>query len=189
MLYTLGKFTVYCFLKLFFEVKIEGREFFPAKGPFILAANHVSYFDPPLLATVVKRRIWFLAKEELFRGWISRVFFRSLGAIPLKRNSNDFRAMRRALAILKQRPLLVFPQGLVGAPWEQVHAGVGFLFKRSKVPLIAARIYGAENVFPLSKSLFKREKIRIVFERMDGILPEGTNEEIAAKVMDKIKSL
>ena len=132
MLYTLGKLTVYCFLKLFFKVELQGRDVFPAKGPFILASNHVSHFDPPLLATVVKRRIWFLAKEELFRRWIGRIFFRTLGAIPLKRNTNDFRAMRRSLAILKEKPLLVFPQGLVGAPWEQIHAGVGFLFKRSK---------------------------------------------------------
>lgn len=189
MLYWLGKLTVYCFLKLFFRVELEGREAFPSTGPFILASNHVSHFDPPLLATVVKRRIRFLAKEELFRGWLSRVFFLSLGVIPLKRKTNDFRAMRRALAVLRENPLLLFPQGLVGAPWEQVNAGVGFLFRKSRVPLIVARIDGAENVFPLSKSLFKREKIRIVFERIDGILQEGTNEQIAAKVMDKIKSL
>ena len=189
MLYWLGKLTVACFLKLFFKVKLEGREAFPPRGPFILASNHLSYFDPPLLATVVKRRVWFLAKEELFCNWAARAFFRDLGTIPVKRNTSDFRAMRQSLAILKDKPLLLFPQGLVGAPWEQVNAGVGFLARKSGVPIIAARIYGSENVFPISQSLSKRKTIRVIFERMDEIDPRETNQAIADKVMAKIKSL
>ena len=189
MLYWLGKLTVFCFLKLLFSVELEGQDVFPPQGPFILASNHPSHFDPPLLATLVKRRVWFLAKEELFCNWVARAFFRELGAIPVKRNTGDFKAMRQSLAVLKEKPLLVFPQGLVGAPWEQVNAGVGFLVRKSGVPLIAARIYGSESVFPISQSLHKRKKIKVVFDRMDEIDPHQTNEAIAQRVMAKIKSL
>ena len=189
MLYKLGKLTVYCFLKLFFNVELEGRDVFPPQGPFILASNHPSYFDPPLLATVVKRRVWFLAKEELFGNWMARAFFRDLGAIPVKRNTSDFRAMRQSLAILKEKPLLVFPQGLVGAPWEQANEGIGFLAKKSGVPIIAARIYGSEHVLPINQRRSNKEKIRVIFRRVDTIKPYDTRSEIANKVMAEIKSL
>lgn len=189
MLYRVGKFTVYCFLKVFFAVELSGQEVFPSNGPFILAANHPSYFDPPLLAAIINRRLWFLAKEELFRNRIARVFFRDLGAIPVKRQTNDLGAMRKALAVLKERPLLVFPQGLVSAPWERVNTGVGFLARKSGVPVIAARIYGAEHILPFSKSLFRRYKIRVVFDRVDAIRPQDTRGEITDKVMAKIRSL
>ncbi len=189
MLYWLGKLTVYCFLKLFFRLELSGQDVFPSTGPFILAANHPGYFDPPLLATVVRRRIWFLAKEELFRNRISRLFFQTLGAIPIKRQTNDFRAMRKALTVLKRRPLLVFPQGLVGAPWKQVHSGVGFLAKKSGVPVIVARIYGSEHAFSRRNWFFRKGTIKIVFERLEAIQPEDNRKEIAAKIMAKIKSL
>lgn len=188
MLYRLGRLTINCFLKLFFNLVLEGEDVFPSKGPFILASNHPSHFDPPLLAAVVKRRVWFLAKEELFRGWIARIFFHNLGAIPVKRNSSDFRAMRRSLDILEERPLLVFPQGLVAAPWEQVNSGVGFLAKKSGVPLVAARIYGSENVFPISKSLFKRKTIKVIFSPIQEVNLDQTSKVVAEKIMAKIKS-
>ncbi|MDP8266550.1 MAG: lysophospholipid acyltransferase family protein [Candidatus Aceula meridiana] len=189
MLYTLGKLTVCCFLALFFKVDIKGQNVVPSKGPFILASNHVSYFDPPLLGTVIKRRVWSLAKEELFCNWLVRAFLKELGAIPLKRKTNDFRAMRQALLILKQSPLLLFPQGFIGAPWDEINSGVGFLAKKTGVPVIAARIYGAENIFPLFKRGFHKEEIRVIFSRVDEIRPKDTREEITDKVMAKIKSL
>ena len=189
MLYWFGKFTVICFLKLFFRVELQGSEVFPARGPFILASNHPSYFDPPLLAAVVKRRIHFLAKEELFRNRCARLFFKQLGAIPLKRQTNDFRAMRLALGILKDNPLLVFPQGLVGAPWDQVNPGVGFLAKKSGVPVIVARIEGSQQVRFTFKSLSARSTIRVAFACVDTFEPGNSNQAVAAKVMDQIRSL
>lgn len=189
MLYRLGKLTVNCFLKLFFNVELEGQDFLPSKGPFILASNHPSYFDPPLLCTVVNRRVWVLAKEELFCNWVTRAFFRDLGAIPVKRNANDFRAMRQSLAILKDGPLVVFPQGWVGAPWQQVNEGIGFLAKKSGVPVIAAKIYGSEKILPILQRRMKKEKVRVVFSRVDAIESNDTRKEITNKVVAKIESL
>jgi len=189
MLYWLGKITVICFLKLFFRVELQGSDVFPTTGPFILASNHPSYFDPPLLAAMVKRRIYFLAKEELFRNRCARIFFGQLGAIPLKRQTNDFRAMRLALGILKDKPLLMFPQGLVGAPWDQVNPGVGFLARKSGVPVIAARIEGSQQVRFTFKSLSARSQIRVALARVDTMEPGDSNRAIAAKVMDQIRSL
>lgn len=189
MLYWLGRLTIRCFLKVFFNLEVLGQEIFPSQGAFILASNHPSHFDPPLLAGVVKRRISFLAKEELFCNRIARVFFQELGAIPVKRHASDFKAMRQALAVLKKKPLLIFPQGLVGAPWDQANAGVGFLAKKSGVPLIVARIDGSEQIFPITSSLGKRKTIKVIFDRMEDIDSCATNQAIATQVMAKIKSL
>lgn len=176
-------------MKLFFSLEVVGRDVFPHKGSFILASNHPSYFDPPLLAGVVSQRICFLAKEELFYNKFARIFFQILGAIPIKRNASDFKALRRALKVLRKRPLLIFPQGLVGAPWEQVNAGVGFLVRKSGVPLVVARIQGSEQVFPLGWSLLKRRKIKVIFEGIKDLDLRASNKFIASQVMDKIKSL
>ncbi len=189
MLYWLAKLTSFCFFKLFFNIELKGQGKIPSKGPFILAANHLSYFDPPLVATFIRCRICFLAKEELFRNWIGRICFSQLGAIPLKRQTNDFRAMRLALALLNKKPLLIFPQGVIKAAWDDFHAGVGFLARQSSVPVMAARIYGAQHILPLRECFRQKKKIKIVFDWVDNIQPEDNNQIIANKVMEKIKSL
>ncbi|MFH1877619.1 MAG: lysophospholipid acyltransferase family protein [Candidatus Omnitrophota bacterium] len=176
-------------MKAFFRIEVEGRDALPERGPFILAANHVSYFDPPLLGFVMPRRAFFLAKEELFKNRLSRSFFKDLGGVPLKRESGDIQAIRTALKILKKDPLVLFPQGEVGASMDKVNPGVGFLARRSGAPVIAARIEREDRSFNLFKNLFSPEKIRIVFAPVENISTEDTNENIAKLVMDKIKNI
>ena len=189
MLYRLTAISTYCFLKFFCRVNIYGRECLPDRGPFILAANHPSYIDPPVVATLTGRKVRFLAKEELFHNPILGLYFKAVGAISLKRNSSDFKALRAALAVLEKEPLLIFPQGLRGASFDVVHAGVGFLAKKSRVPVIAVRVRGTETVFSRTRPFWKMPHVQIQFSQVSNINHKASLQEIAAGIMEKIKSL
>lgn len=189
MLYRSSTFLVYWFLKLFFGLSIIGRDAIPCKGSFILASNHLSNFDPPLLAASCPRQIGFLAKEELFHNRSFRFYLHRVGAIPLQREKADITAIRLALRILKQKPLLVFPQGTRGADFNQSRAGVGFLAKKAGVPVVAAKIRGTDKALPKGAKRFRRVKISVSFARVNSITPEDTYEIATAKVLATIQSL
>ncbi|MFH1519737.1 MAG: lysophospholipid acyltransferase family protein [Candidatus Omnitrophota bacterium] len=189
MLYRLSNFLVYCFSKLFCELKIEGREAIPKLGPFILASNHLSNLDPIFLVIGSPRKVGFLAKEELFKNKLAILYLKDVGAIPLKRGKSDIKAMRLALKTLKVKPLLVFPQGTRGESFEVTNNGVGFLCKKAGVPVIAARIYGTDKVFSKGVRLFHKSKVRVIFAQVDNIEKADSYANIAQKVISKIANL
>jgi 1-acyl-sn-glycerol-3-phosphate acyltransferase len=189
MLYRLSTFLTFCFLKIFYKLEVEGKTAIPKQGPFILASNHLSNFDPPVLATVCPRKLGFLAKEELFEKNIPNLYFRSVGAMPLKRGQSDIRAMRLVLKTLERKPLLIFPQGRRKASLEVANNGVGFLCKKAAVPVVAARIYGTDQKSFRGVNLFKRGRIRVIFAAVDDIAEDDSREDITQKVMAGIKNL
>ena len=136
MFYRASTFIVYCFLKLFFGIEVVGREAIPSKGPFIIASNHMSNFDPPVLAVASPRKLVFIAKEELFNNKIGSLYFKGIGCIPLQRQGSDIKALRLALKVLKKNPLLIFPQGTRTNSLDSALSGVGFLCKKAKVPVV-----------------------------------------------------
>lgn len=189
MFYRASTFIVYCFLRLFFGIEIIGRDAVPSKGPFIMAANHVSNFDPPVLAVTSPRKLAFIAKEELFNGVIGSIYFKGIGAIPLQRQGSGIKALRLTLRVLKKKPIIIFPQGTRTRSLDNALTGVGFLCKKAKVPVVAAKIYGTDKALPHGAKSFSFIKIKVVFARVSDIKYTDTHKEITQKVIDKIKSL
>jgi 1-acyl-sn-glycerol-3-phosphate acyltransferase len=190
MHYRVTVFFLWLIFKIFGRIEYQGRENFPPQGtPFLFCSNHDTYLDPPILAVTCRHRLGFLAKEELFTNKFFGFLIYSLGAIPLDRNAGDVRAIRTALKILKTKPMVVFPQGTRGRTLYEYDAGAGFLAKKANVPVIAAHIYGAENILPKGKKFLSFSKIRVVVGKVDNIVPADTYEEISAKIMAKIRSL
>jgi len=189
MLYRVSTTLVYAFLKLFFNLESKGKEVFPKDGHFILASNHLSNLDPPILAASCPCKVSFLAKEELFNNRIASFYLKDVGAIPLKRDGSDIVAVRMALRIVKTKSLIIFPQGTRGASIDDVNAGVGFICKKAKIPVIAARIYGTDKVLPKNAKFFRKGKVKVIFSRVENIEDNDTSESITRKVMETIKSL
>ena len=79
------KFFLTPYLRLFFRIRVEGREHIPGQGPAILASNHISFCDSFFLPLVVPRRVRYVAKAEYFDNWKVAWFFRANGHIPLRR--------------------------------------------------------------------------------------------------------
>jgi 1-acyl-sn-glycerol-3-phosphate acyltransferase len=189
MTYEICKAICFLILKLFFKLEVKGREVFPRHKPFILASNHVSFLDPVAVGVGCPYALFYLAKEELFRNKLFGSLLKNLNVIPLKRSATDFRALRSALTILRNKPLAIFPQGRRAHGYDDFKAGVGFLHKKTDAPIIAAKVYGTEKALPRGAKSFKREKIKVIFEKVTDIGQSDSYEEIAAKVVTKIKSL
>lgn len=143
--------------------EVRGREHIPPSGGVIVASNHVSYLDPPLVGTAAVRRLHFLAKEELFRPPVFGPLIRSFGALPIRRGVADLSGMSRAIEVLKAgHALLMFPEGTRSRDGE-LHAprpGIGMLAVASDARIVPAFISGSDKA---SGWLFRRVRLRVWF--------------------------
>src|SRR5581483_3589519 len=100
------------FFLIYFRMKREGMDHVPKKGPVIIAANHRSFLDPFVIATMARRPMYYVAKQELFsRGWQAWIL-NALGAFPVRRGEGDGDMLDTARAILDRGDIvLIFPEG------------------------------------------------------------------------------
>lgn len=133
-----------------YRLHVEGREHIPSEGAVIIAPNHKSYFDPPLVGVAIKKRVvHYMAKEELFRnpffGWILRQF----GTFPVKRGSVDRTAVRQAVKELKNGNALgIFPEGtrIKRSGLGRFHSGMASLALMTGTPVIPVAIVGSADM-------------------------------------------
>ena len=181
-LYALVRGLLAPLLRLWFRLRVSGAEHIPAQGPAIIAPNHKSFLDAFFVAIATRREVRYMAKTELFRGPLGRLFLR-LGAFPVRRGKADAQAIATARAILEQGGLLVmFPEGTriedpraLGSP----HHGAGRLALETGVPLIPAAITGTDHLWlgPIPRP----RRVQLTFlEALDPRLfaerPEGVTE-------------
>lgn len=112
ILYKFARFAFVVYLKIFYKWEIDGSENIPDKGSVILAANHISNFDPIVVACSVKRPVRFMAKEELFKNRLFGKVLLRIGVFKVKRDKNDRNAIKKAISILKNNEVVgIFPEG------------------------------------------------------------------------------
>lgn len=126
----------------------------PMKGSVLIASNHQSYLDPPMLGAFVPRRIDYVARAGLFKwkpfAWLISAF----NAIPIRENEGDSQAIRLILQRLSEgRAVLIFPEGTRtndGAMGE-FKRGVALLVRKANCPVVPAAIEGAFDAWPRGK--------------------------------------
>ena len=101
--YSTARFLASVFLGASSRWEVKGRENIPPTGGLIIASNHVSFWDPPLVGAAVLREGHFLAKEELFSTPVLGPLIRSVNAIPIRRGMADLSGMSRAIAANDRR--------------------------------------------------------------------------------------
>ncbi len=146
-----------------FRGKVFGRENIPESGPFILASNHISYYDPPLVGAGCKREVYFFAKRELFKYLPVRAFLVRVNAHPVSRGKFDRGAIESAIEILKGgNGLAVFPEGTRALKGEflPVKPGVGMIARKAEAPIVPVYIHGSDRLW---KCFFGRAKLRIIY--------------------------
>ncbi len=125
--------------------RVENAHWVPPRGPVILAPNHNSWWDPPLVGIAAPREVYFLAKEELFTtnrlfGWLIRTY----NAIPIRRETGGLEALRTALRLLDQgKAVVIFPEGTRNRTEHlllPLKPGVFLLAKHSGAPVVPAFI-------------------------------------------------
>jgi glycerol-3-phosphate dehydrogenase (NAD(P)+) len=132
---------------VFFRLRRLGREHIP-EGGVVLAANHRSFLDPFAIGCCIRRPIYFVAKQELFRNPLVGWFLNCLGAFPVRRGDADEESVHTALTLLERgSAVVVFPEGTriragsLGAPKR----GVGRLALQSGAPVVPIAITGSER--------------------------------------------
>ena len=126
----------------------------PRKGALIMACNHISHFDPPIISGFFPRRIDWLAMKELFSsGWSQRAYT-LLNCIPVDRGGADRNALRHALHRLQDdRVIGIFPEGGIRAgEWSilngaEMKAGLAALSIHSGAPVIPCVILGSDRLY------------------------------------------
>jgi 1-acyl-sn-glycerol-3-phosphate acyltransferase len=145
-------------LRVVYRPWAEGLEHVPATGPAIVASNHLSFSDSLFMPLVVPRRVTFLAKSDYFtgrgiKGWLTRVFFRGIGQVPIDRSGGKASeaAIRAALKILGRGDLLgIYPEG-TRSPDGRLYrgkTGVARMALEAKVPVIPVAMIDTEKMQP-----------------------------------------
>ena len=142
--------------RLLYRIELVGRI---PPGASVVAANHESVLDPPLLALASRRPLRFLAKEELWSNRFGAWLMESLGAVPVARGREGYIAIDRAEQLIRAGELVaIFPQGTVaGGTWTR---GAARLALATGVPLVPVRIVGTAKA--LSRGRIGFPRIRIV---------------------------
>jgi glycerol-3-phosphate dehydrogenase (NAD(P)+) len=137
------------FFHIYFRLSRIGREHIPAEGPVIVAANHRSFLDPFVIATMARRPMYYVAKRELFKNRLQAWILNALGAFPVDRGSGDGEMIETAKAILARGDIvLIFPEGTRIRPGSlgKPKRGVGRLALESGAPVVPVAVIGTEAV-------------------------------------------
>ena len=182
--------------RLVCRYSVEGRQHVPETGPLLIVANHLSWFDPMLLGVILRRRVWFFTKVEVFRwpvvGWICR----ATGQIPVHRGASDRAALEQALAYLREgKALVIFPEGTVERQEQMIsaHSGVAMLALRSGSTILPIAHTGTRRILRTWRSWFPRVTVQIgvsyVPTLSEGMARKAGLEQVTKDVMLRIAGM
>jgi 1-acyl-sn-glycerol-3-phosphate acyltransferase len=149
--------------KLFYGLRVTKPEQTPSGGA-IIAPNHLSHLDPPLVGIAYPEEIHFLARDTLFTkklGWL----LRKLNAHPINREGADISSLKMILRLLKEgKKVMIFPEGTRSRTGDlgEAQAGVAMLSLRSGCPIVPVRVSGTDTIMPPGASRPKwRGKVHV----------------------------
>lgn len=181
------------FFRFVFRTEVVGAENMPKEDGVILAANHLSNWDPPFLATFLDRHVSYMAKEELFENPVFAWIISACHVFPVKRGTADRGAIKTALSRLKNGMCVaIFPEGTRSKDGElhKAEAGISLIAAMGKVPVVPAAIIGTNKIFS-SKNFFP--KLKVIYG--EPIYFEGKAsdkvalQDFSEKIMKEIASL
>ena len=185
--------------RTFFRLRVVHRERMINHGPVIMASNHESYLDPPLVGSVADRAIFFLARKSLLAGPFFGWLLPKLNVIPVDQEGNDRSALKALIRILKAgEGTLVFPEGerTKDGRLRPALPGLGFVIAKTLAPVVPMRIFGAREAWPRGSSRVRFRPITVVvgepiyFTAAD-LEPPGKDIylRLSQRVMDAIAAL
>lgn len=146
MIYGLLKFLLRIIFTVVLRLRVEGTENIPANGPLVIASNHLSLLDPPVLGTVATRKVHFMAKQELFVPILGDIY-KLLGAFPVRRGGADRTAIKHGIDILQNNQVLaIFPEGTRSKTGKLGKAEPGALMmaSKAKAAIVPACVIGTD---------------------------------------------
>ncbi len=174
--YRFGQWLVPKIMRIRGGWQVEGHEQVPAEGGAVIAANHLSHLDPPMVGAALRRRTYYFAKSELFANPLFALLIRKCYAFPVKRGTADTTALKHAIAILKADELLtMFPEGTRSPDGElgEFDLGAALAASRAGVPIVPCAISGTEVVLPPGAKFMRRGSVAVSFGRPVDTLQYG----------------
>jgi long-chain acyl-CoA synthetase len=192
-------------LRGLYGLKVEGFENIPSNGPFILVANHCSYFDAFILATAlpypVAQQVFYLGFEWFFRNRVLAWWARGVRVIPVDMDNYLVRALQASARILRDAKILcLFPEGERSADGRvrTFRKGAGILVRELRVPVLPAHIAGAFEAWPRGQAWPHRHPLRVRFgpivspaELLEGDGPRGADdaETVVLRLRERVIAL
>jgi 1-acyl-sn-glycerol-3-phosphate acyltransferase len=163
-LYWLGYTLSGVIARVGFQYRAFGQENIIEEGPAIMAANHQSYLDPPLVGITCKNEVYFLARKTLFEKRVLGPIISRVNALPVDLSRGDLAAFRAIMNLLKEgRRTVIFPEGtrsLTGR-LQPARPGIGMIIARTLAPVVPMRIFGSFEAWPKGGKI-RRHPVTVV---------------------------
>jgi len=178
---------------------MNGVEHIPRTGGVLLAANHASYADIPLLGCGVRRRLFYLGRADLFPHPVANWMLRSLGWIPLRPERWDRKAFQQVVDLLKAgNAVVIFPEGTrtPDGNLQPGKLGMGMIVAESQCSVIPVFLDGTRQVLPMDASWLRLHPVTVSFgapidfrEDINNLEGKELYKYITQNVMDRIADL
>lgn len=184
-------FLLHLAYRMVLRLEVAGLENIPPSGPVILAINHISFLDPVLVVSLLRRKVLPMAKAEVFRDAVLGPLVSAFDAFPVRRGEIDRRAIQTALEVLRMGGvLLIAPEGTRSPTGALIPGkeGAVYLAWRTGAPIVPVGVDGTDR-FKFNIRRLRRTPVRVVFgppfrveipaERSREALREATDELMA----------
>jgi len=161
--YGLSHYLIVTIYDVCFRGEVAGLENIPKTGPFIIAANHASLLDPPIIGSQVPRQMRFFARKTLWKNSFARWWLDGVGTIPVDRDGGAIKRVLKALQ--NDKVLILFPEGTRSpdGALQPAKPGVGLIACRTQVPVLPARIFGSFDAWGKSQPLNLHTPVAVSF--------------------------
>ena len=189
----------------YFRWRVFNAERVPLKGGVIIASNHASFLDPPLVGSGLKRDINYLARESLFRYPGIGALLRSWNAVPVDRDGGGAKGLKIILnRLLDGNGIILFPEGTrtLDGKLQPAQSGIGLIVIKSTAPVVPVRVfgtfeaYGKNHKFPRPHRVMVKygqpmnfEKLRAEAQTCDKMRLKEIYQQVADEIMAAIAKL
>jgi 1-acyl-sn-glycerol-3-phosphate acyltransferase len=194
-----------CAFATYFRWRVYSPERVPQKGPVILAANHQSFLDPPLVGSGLNRDINYLARKTLFRVPVLSWFLRNVNAVPVDRDGGGAAGLRAIMDRLHDGgAIILFPEGTrsLDGKLQPARSGIGLTVIKSEAPVVPVRVFGTYEAWGRHRRFPRPHRVAVKYGRpmnFDKLRAEARScpkprlkeiyQEIADRIMAEISKL
>jgi len=182
LLYRTFRFGFRVLFRVLYRTEIIGLSHIPDEGAVVLCSNHISLLDPPFMGTPVRRKVHFMAKEELFKIPVFGWGIRQVGAFPVKRGGVSKESIKLAIQLLRDGKVMgIFPEGTRKNSGGMGKKGAAMLALKSGAAVVPVAIVGNYKPF---------RKMTVIYGKPVDLteFSEGGSEQLEAAT-DKIMSV
>jgi len=183
-----------------FGLRIIGREHLITEGPVLVASNHQSYIDPPLIGNLYQDEMVYLARKTLFKPGFFEWLYSQWNSIPVDQERPDMASLKTIIRKLKEgHRVLLFPEGARSFDGNigEAAPGIGLVAVKAGVPIQPVRIFGANEVLPRGSARIRLARVTVVVGEPIRLSEDETRslankegyEEVTRRIMDAIKAL